>query len=442
MDQIGPAGGCAPPAELDERPIVTSGVGLRKQQQPFGADDVIDAGHCSGHHKEGRSAKCGRSHPRGSSLRALDVMLTDDWLRVGGRLRRSPTLNSGSRDQTDGEESGQRLPPVSSSTRTPVTPKMADLPEGASPSPPHRWDSTSATGGDRRATSREEVGGVIHVTDDALSIWSRRTLPSSPGDRRANVRRGDDSGDTMAAHTPTRPHMGGSWERLVRSIKAEFVVNLDRSHTYRSSEDSNGADPESFPVGQPPADAADISTPLKNVPENSGERARRSQRCSGRDGCENTPRCRDVAADRGRPPIKVGDAVVITDPALPRNTAEGHVERVYPGIDGQVRVVDIRTAHGRLRRPTARLAVLPTEVSRRTPDRGGLLTAELRPPARLSLSPPSTADEETLLPEFWKRSSGPPSARQPVGGAGAPTQPPVASCNFSSPTKLVALIIC
>ncbi|GBP60614.1 hypothetical protein EVAR_50978_1 [Eumeta japonica] len=30
-------------AELDERPIVTSGVGLRKQQQPFGADDVIDA---------------------------------------------------------------------------------------------------------------------------------------------------------------------------------------------------------------------------------------------------------------------------------------------------------------------------------------------------------------------------------------------------------------
>ncbi|GBP08570.1 hypothetical protein EVAR_83017_1 [Eumeta japonica] len=50
-------------------------------------------------------------------------------------------------------------------------------------------------------------------------------------------------------------------------------------------------------------------------------------------------------------------------PALPRNTwPRGIVERVYPGIDGQVRVVDIRTAHGRLRRPTARLAVLPTEV--------------------------------------------------------------------------------
>ncbi|GBP09552.1 hypothetical protein EVAR_76558_1 [Eumeta japonica] len=69
-------------------------------------------------------------------------------------------------------------------------------------------------------------------------------------------------------------------------------------------------------------------------------------------------------------------------PALPRNTwPRGIVERVYPGIDGQVRVVDIRTAHGRLRRPTARLAVLPTEVeSSHAPTGGGLLTAELRPP--------------------------------------------------------------
>ncbi|GBP55073.1 RNA-directed DNA polymerase from mobile element jockey [Eumeta japonica] len=46
-------------------------------------------------------------------------------------------------------------------------------------------------------------------------------------------------------------------------------------------------------------------------------------------------------------------------------------------IDGQVRVVDIRTAHGRLRRPTARLAVLPTEAeSSHAPTGGGSLTAE------------------------------------------------------------------
>ncbi|GBP97063.1 hypothetical protein EVAR_46762_1 [Eumeta japonica] len=108
----------------------------------------------------------------------------------------------------------------------------------------------------------------------------------------------------------------------------------------------------------------DISTPLKNVPENSGERVRRSQRCSGRDGCENTsPRCRDVTSGQGEATDQSRRRGRHHRPRLPRNTwPRGIVERVYPGIDGQVRVVDIRTAHGRLRRPTARLAVLPTEV--------------------------------------------------------------------------------
>ncbi|GBP39007.1 hypothetical protein EVAR_89229_1 [Eumeta japonica] len=71
-----------------------------KQQQPFGADDVIDAetrllraSQRRAFSDEMRAAAVGAATPRGSSLRALDVMLTDDWLRVGGRLRRSPTLS-------------------------------------------------------------------------------------------------------------------------------------------------------------------------------------------------------------------------------------------------------------------------------------------------------------------------------------------------------------
>ncbi|GBP05790.1 hypothetical protein EVAR_68028_1 [Eumeta japonica] len=161
---------------------------------------------------------------------------------------------------------------------------------------------------------------------------------------------------------------------------------------------------------------------------------------------------------------------------LPRNTwPRGIVERVYPGIDGQVRVVDIRTAHGRLRRPTARLAVLPTEVESSHARPGwivdGRITTALRgcrcvrrlvdkkfrgegargrtshwPRGRdararkatalgaqrcymrarpATVSPPSTADEETLsLLRVLKQSSGPPSARPiagpALGGAAAP----------------------
>ncbi|GBP90339.1 hypothetical protein EVAR_55033_1 [Eumeta japonica] len=48
--------------------------------------------------------------------------------------------------------------------------------------------------------------------------------------------------------------------------------------------------------------------------------------------------------------------------------------------DRRASAVVIRTAHGRLRRPTARLAVLPTEVESSHAPTGGGLTAELRPP--------------------------------------------------------------
>ncbi|GBP95145.1 hypothetical protein EVAR_100181_1 [Eumeta japonica] len=133
---------------------------LRKQQQPFGADDVIDAetrllraSQRRAFSDEMRAAAVG-GHPRGSSLRALDVMLTDDWHeRPGSRrppARRALSPASGPRQsrssckhhpgkildhetQTDGEESGQRLPPVSSSTRT-AGHAEDGRPEGASPS--------------------------------------------------------------------------------------------------------------------------------------------------------------------------------------------------------------------------------------------------------------------------------------------------------------------
>ncbi|GBP16312.1 hypothetical protein EVAR_103680_1 [Eumeta japonica] len=208
---------------------------------------------------------------------------------------------------------------------------------------------------------------------------------------------------------PHAPHMGGSWERLVRSIKvalsatlhtrapkdevlhtllleAEFVVNSrPLTHISVLPSDPTALTPNHFLLGS----AAGRWQPghFDTSEECSRKQWRASQALAEmfwqRWLREYLPTLqRRHKWTEGRPPIKVGDAVVITDPALPRNTwPRGIVERVYPGIDGQVRVVDIRTAHGRLRRPTARLAVLPTEVeSSHAPTGGGLLTAELRPP--------------------------------------------------------------
>ncbi|GBP34196.1 hypothetical protein EVAR_30749_1 [Eumeta japonica] len=156
---------------------------LRKQQRPFDADDVVDdetrllrASQRRAFSDEMRAAAVGAATHRESSLRALDVMLTDGWLRVGGRLRRSPTLSFEEKHLIilDGLDHAVRLlvehyhrraghanhdevvniirerfwitrlrptvKKVANACRLrrvrrarPVTPKMTDLPKGASP---------------------------------------------------------------------------------------------------------------------------------------------------------------------------------------------------------------------------------------------------------------------------------------------------------------------
>ncbi|GBP77541.1 hypothetical protein EVAR_98994_1 [Eumeta japonica] len=323
--------------------------------------------------------------------------------------------------QTDGEESGQRLPPVSSSTRTAGHAEDGRPPEGAR----LRQRPFTHTGGllrplevtvGRRREKRwaalftclttravhMEVASSLSADSMIMALrrfMARRgqpdTLYSDHGTNfvgaaaelsRARLEieeRMSDEATTRAIRwlriPPHAPHMGGSWERLVRSIKVALSATL---HT-RAPKDEvlhTLLLEAEFVVNSRPLTHISVlpRTPTALTPnhfllEMFWQRWLR----------EYLPTLqRRHKWTEGRPPIKVGDAVVITDPALPRNTwPRGIVERVYPGIDGQVRVVDIRTAHGRLRRPTARLAVLPTEVeSSHAPTGGGLLTAELRPP--------------------------------------------------------------
>ncbi|KAI8436459.1 hypothetical protein MSG28_010030 [Choristoneura fumiferana] len=59
--------------------------------------------------------------------------------------------------------------------------------------------------------------------------------------------------------------------------------------------------------------------------------------------------------------LKIGDIVIIVDENLPRGTwPRGRVAKLFPGKDGVVRVVDVATAGGLLRRPTRKLVRIAT----------------------------------------------------------------------------------
>ena len=54
--------------------------------------------------------------------------------------------------------------------------------------------------------------------------------------------------------------------------------------------------------------------------------------------------------------IKVGDVVLIIDEQAPRNIwRKGVVGQTFPGNDGEIRVVEIKTANGFLKRPSRKL---------------------------------------------------------------------------------------
>ena len=54
--------------------------------------------------------------------------------------------------------------------------------------------------------------------------------------------------------------------------------------------------------------------------------------------------------------IKVGDLVLIIDEETPRNTwRKGVVTQKFPSKDGEIRVVEVRTANGLLKRPRRKL---------------------------------------------------------------------------------------
>lgn len=190
---------------------------------------------------------------------------------------------------------------------------------------------------------------------------------------------------------PASPHMGGCWERLVRSVKnalkatlrerapreeilytllaeAELTVN-SRPLTYVSSDLEHPVvlTPNHLLLGTAAGDAP--CTRGHAVDVDSRRMWRRVNALADlfwrrwlREYLPTLQRREKWNSDVQN--VKIGDVVVVVDNCKPRNQwTKGVIKSVFPGADSVIRVVDIRTNNGVLRRPVVKIVVLPTDGS-------------------------------------------------------------------------------
>jgi hypothetical protein len=185
---------------------------------------------------------------------------------------------------------------------------------------------------------------------------------------------------------PHAPHMGGCWERLVRSVKValaavlkerspkeevlmtllievEQIVN-SRPLNHVSLEDGSeeALTPNHFLIGR--SSSAGAPGLFSEDDMDLRKLWRKSQLLADRFWQRWIKEYLPTLTRRTKwnsrvDPIQVGDVVIVVDDLLPRNSwPKGIIEELFPGKDGIVRVVTVRTATGTYRRPVPKICVL------------------------------------------------------------------------------------
>ncbi|XP_074029442.1 uncharacterized protein [Leptinotarsa decemlineata] len=185
---------------------------------------------------------------------------------------------------------------------------------------------------------------------------------------------------------PAASHMGGMWERMIKSVKSALKVILTQqspkeeilhtliveieytvnSHplTYVSSDhqDVEALTPNHFLIGKsnevnPLGISADTNSHLR-------KQWRVAQRYADlfwkRWIREYVPSLiKRSKWQFNSSDVAEGDIVIIADDSFPRNSwPRGKVTRIFPGPDGRVRVVEVTTATGVYRRPITKIILL------------------------------------------------------------------------------------
>ncbi|XP_059050307.1 uncharacterized protein LOC131845283 [Achroia grisella] len=246
----------------------------------------------------------------------------------------------------------------------------------------HSLSSDAAIMALRRFIARRGTPSEIHSDNGTSFVGANRELRALYSEVTSNFAAGEMI--KWKFIPPSAPFMGGSWERLVRSVKTALKVTL--GNNIRSPID------EVFSTLLCEAEALVNSRPLTHVacdpqyPEaltpshfllgySSGRpipaNLTDSDICS-RAGWRRALRMADHFWKRwiteylptlsprkfvGKvPQVSIGDIVIVVDGTLPRGTwPKGRITAMYPGKDGVTRVVDVSTQAGVLRRPIKKI---------------------------------------------------------------------------------------
>ncbi len=185
---------------------------------------------------------------------------------------------------------------------------------------------------------------------------------------------------------PASPHMGGAWERLVRSCKTTFKAVLKKQvltdevlaetmaeveslvNSRPLTEVSSDVDameaitPNHFILGRPSINLSPGVFIDKEI--SSRKRWRQSQVVTNHLWGRWLREYLLALVQRAKwtqdvPNLKVGDLVIVVDYSTPRCTWPlGRIVKVYRGSDKIVRSVDVKTKFGVFRRPTTKIATL------------------------------------------------------------------------------------
>ena len=197
-------------------------------------------------------------------------------------------------------------------------------------------------------------------------------------------------GSDWSFNPPATPHMGGAWERLVRSVKTALKAVLTERAPREDTLTTLFAEVESLLNSRPlthvscdPTDEESLTpnhfllgTPSCHQPPGKFDDSDLCLRKQWRIGQTLTDHFwrrwlkeylptltrRTKWHQRQGKQVRVGDIVFIVDRDLPRGSwPRGKVVAVYPGADECIRVADVKTQSGTFRRPVAKICVLDVQ---------------------------------------------------------------------------------